>query len=297
MKIYNLGIIGLGNWGRNYVQTICRDFPQINLKAACRRSNIRPDFLPPECNFYTDWQDLYRKEKLDGIIVALSPYASLITHDLLCGGIPVMAEKPVCLDSLSWDSIELFAEKTPLLVNYIHCFDPDFIELQKNIDIDRIETILSYGYNHTPPRDFSSLFDYGSHDIAMLLSTIKSYPNKIRCSKEITDNGEQFAIIMDFGKISSYSKVGNGASVKSRKFIVNMDGDEKLIYNDLDVVKFRHRRGEYFILPFPAFNEIPMPLNNAIKHFLLSIDGKYKQNLELTRQTVSILEECDRQVS
>lgn len=258
--MYNLGIVGLGEWGSTYINTLVRDFPQINLKAACRRGDIRPDFLPPSCNFYTDWRDLYRREQLDGIIVAAS------TPEVVCGlldhGIPVMAEKPICLNIETWERIEPLAQRTPLLVNYIHCFTPQYSNISRTVDVNQLDFIWSVGCGRSASRDYSSLYDYGSHDVAMILGITLSYPHEIICAQL----GDLFCIGMQFDNIRSVSFVGKSTK-KMRTFAI---GDDE-VDND------------------------PRSINYALEHFIKTINRTYRQPLSLTRDTVSILEECARQ--
>lgn len=302
--MYNLGIIGLGNFGQKYVETIQQDFPDVNLVAACRQENDRPNWLPESCKFYTNYKDLYN-DNLSGVIVATNPStSSLIVQDLLSNNIPVLAEKPICMDLQSWELIELAAKNTPLLVNYIHLFSPAFTSLQNYIKNKNIISVITNGYNNGPVREFSSLFDYASHDISMILDIAKSYPKDIRCSKTITDNGELFEIMLVFDGFSSYSKVGNGAKDKQRNIRINMDlyretityddtKDDKLVVrNILHGGKARAINTNYL-----EYDKNTKPLNVSINKFLAQIDNPsiQQQDLNFTKQVISILEECYKQ--
>ncbi len=310
MSKYRLAIIGLGAFGKKYVETIQRDFAdQIELVAACRQKNERPEWLPSTCQFYTDWRPICYKEKVDGVIIAASPYLYSVIKDLSHLGFPIMAEKPVVLDTN--DLNHHFSGQ--LLVNYIHLFSPAFIELQNRIDLNKITSIETQGFNNGPIRDYSSLFDYGTHDLSMILSILQDFPTSIKCRKEKIHNGELFYIDLEFKNgITTHSVIGNGAKTKARKFIIHQSNFQSFTYDNenkntylTNLYKTQTLTGikEKVITNIPIkYNGKIQPLTNSINDFLNLINKNVDPNdirfgLQLTKQITSILAECEIQSS
>lgn len=308
MKKYNLGIIGLGKFGKKYIDTIKNNFPQINLVAACRQTLERPDFLPQECSFYTNWREIFDVPGLDGLIVATTPQNQYEVAKFANNHrIPLMIEKPLTLKSQDIKNLSI-----KCLVNYIHLFAPAFVKLKEEIKDKKIQSIITHGYNNGPKREFSSLFDYGCHDISMILSLTNTDPKNIICTKKITDNGEIFEIVMTFDNgVSSFSVVGNGATERKRTLKVNA-GVETIVYDSnlikdkliqkkisySPVLQYKKKPIRIIDTTYPEYNNEIQPLTGAIGAFLGLIDGKIdnRTDLKLTSRVTSILEECYKQV-
>lgn len=292
MRTYRLALVGAGSWAKNYVRAL-ENFSNVELVAMARRKNVRPDFLPEKCTLHTDWQDFHRRgfENLDGIIVA-TDFPFTFVHDYLHSGIPVLAEKPVIIDNSFIESLELStgACKGKLLVNYIHLFSDPFQELKKIVGDNKIIRICSSGFGPSKTREhFSPLWDYGPHDLSMILSLIQSYPTEIDIqTHNKTRAGHSFRINLRFGDIKTKSIVGNGTIVKSRYFSVTYEknGSEySVTYDDMSP-------GKLFLdgkrIDYPS---IDAPLENSIESFLELIDGKNdpRHGVELTTKITKIL--------
>ncbi len=302
MKRYKLGLIGLGKFGKNYVETIKNHFPNVELSIACRKTNERPNFLPQDCQFTNHWENVIYS-KINGIIIAADPglhYQAGLKA--LHYNIPVLVEKP---------AVEYIAEatylqeisiqnKTPILVNYIHLFSPHFIELKRQILIKGILSINSININNGPFRDFSPLLDYLPHELAMGLSlTNPNYKNIIIEEVKQLNNGNKgklYEITINYDGIRHHIKVGNGAEDKIRSFQVftNLNND-KFNYFQFKANNYLvHKDGKTiydsdFIYP----ENQQTPLQGTIQCFLDLIDGKKdkRANFEMTVQITKIIEE------
>lgn len=253
----NILLIGNGKWGERYIQTL-NEFPNISLTVA-NRSN---------------WKELVDK-KPDGVIVATSPQSHIeIAKFVLERNIPTLIEKPLAL-SLS-DALQLKQFYAPILVNHIHLFSNAYQYLKNVINPSEISGIASLGFNRGPHRDYSSLFDYGSHCIAEILDLTQSYPSKILCEKTSTIYGNLFKLKLKFNKFGAEGLVGNGGFKSVKKLKVMSNG-----------IKFSYDDKEKYIKYIP-------PLINTIKVFTDAIDGKkdYRLGLDLSIDVIRILEEC-----
>ncbi len=145
-----LGIVGLGPWGQNYIKTI-KNNSDMQLIAACRKSNERPDFLPELCDFYTDSSKMLW-QKLDGLILTADPYTNLkIAKSAIVYGLPILIEKPVAFHSADIKQLMGYGNVLSLaLVNYTHLFSPAFLKLQEIVKNKEIIEIYSKGFSKRP---------------------------------------------------------------------------------------------------------------------------------------------------
>ena len=262
----NVVLIGVGAWGKNYIKTIENNFSDVNLTLANRY----------------DWKNLI-DDKPDGVIVATPPDSHIeIASYSLERNIPTMIEKPLAL-SLEQALLLKKFEHIPILVNYIQLFATGYEKLKLFTNYQKINKIITNGYNNSPTRSYSSLWDYGPHDIAMILDLIQTMPSKIEAnvlSKNI------YQIIMYFDDLITTSIVGSGALEKKRDITIN-NGYMDICYNDI-------KRPEYH----------KAPLHNALSVFIEAI-SYYKNNgninnfdnrlgLDLSFKVIHVLEECEK---
>ena len=180
----NIVMVGNGKWAQNYVATI-KNMP-INLKIADRNN----------------WKRLIN-EQPDGAIVCTPPESHIEIADYcLDKNIPTIIEKPICLNVK--DIKYLNKHKTPIIVNYVHLFSQQYTDVKNSLNELKIKSIYSMGFNKGPFRDYSSLWDYGPHDLSMILDIVKEDPLAIK----ITENNNLFSINLTFNNIVSNSIVG-----------------------------------------------------------------------------------------
>jgi hypothetical protein len=251
----NILLIGNGRWGENYISTIKNHFPDVLLQVASREN----------------WKRLIN-EMPDKVIIATPPQSHIeIAAYALEKNIPVMIEKPLSLSLLEAEELKQYT--APILVNHIHLFSEAYQQLKSIVKVNKIDKIVSLGFNKGPIREYSSLWDYGCHDIAMILDLMNEFPEEVSCEEIKTQTGSLFKINMKFKTLCAESLVGNGAEKSVRKFKVEFGG-LKLTYDDK--VKSSYH------LP---------PLLNAIKTFLYSKDD-YRFGLDLSLKVLKVLELC-----
>ncbi len=288
-----LGIVGLGPWGQKYIDTIKHN-SDMQLVAACRKTNKRPDFLPEICDFHTDASKMLW-QKLDGLILAADPYTNLkIAQRAIIYGLPILIEKPVAFKSSEIKQLIDYGNLLSInLVNYTHLFSPAFIKLQELVKDKEIIEIISKGYSKRPPRIFSSLWDYVPHDLAMgitLCNTDLIKPQYIE--KQHSDNeGNNYKI-----EVKYYDKqiikhtmiVGNAGPTKERYFEVMCSDGTQLVYND-------QINDKLTINDQPIVIDNTLPLQNVLKCFqkLINGDTDTRSGWLLTQKITNILEQYD----
>lgn len=282
MKNIRLGLIGVGKWGQNYIKTI-EKMSNVELVAVCRKTDCRPDFIPTNCSFHTDFND-FQYLKLDGIIVSSNNPPNLII-ECLKFGIPVLGEKPALIN---YDQIVDFvrhSENKKLLINYIHLFNSSFETLKEIVEYKKIIRICSSGFGPSKTRDeFSPLWDYGPHDLSMILTLMKKEPSEVFISsRHKSREGQTYRINLNFDGVKTKSIVGNGTLVKSRYLSVEYEDEGKIreiVYDDLAEYKLTLDRKPVDIAPYFTFSNGTIidfnksPLQNAIEEFVAMIQAR-----------------------
>lgn len=285
----SLGIVGVGKWAARYAETVRRSFPDVHISCAARRSAARPDFLPDSAELFTDWREMIRKQRMDGIVVCAHPDVHVdVAHAALSAGCPVMVEKPVALTFAETSRLNEVQGRAPLLVNHVHLFAPAFC-LLKEILRGNVRAMESEGSNSGPRRGYSSLYDYGPHDVAMCLDVMERDPARISCVRTESGAGEMFDISLEFGSVTSSSRVGNGGYSRMRRLRV-LDGLHNFVYDDTAADKLTFDGA-----PLPVSPELP--LTRAISVFLGAISGRPDPRLGLgmALRVAAVLDECARQ--
>lgn len=252
---------GSGQWAKNYISTIAQFYPNIKLTIATR----------------DNWQQLI-KTGADAVIISTPPSVHIqMAQFTLDYKIPVLIEKPLALNYN--DCLVLKQYNIPILINHIHLFSNAYQNIKSKID--KIDYIATLGFNNGPKRDYSSLYDYGCHDIAMIIDLANYMPITVSAQEIKTDTGYLFKIIMKFKDFISESLVGNGGKKSVRKLRVETDGI-RISYND----KLKHINHK-------------TPLYNVLDVFFKSIDGKsdYRLGIDLPLNVIKILECCEKSLA
>lgn len=248
----NLLLIGAGKFGQKYISTLS-GFDDVKLKVATR----------------DNWKKLIN-EGADGVMVCAPPQSHIeIASYSLSKNIPTMIEKPLSLSLQESQCLNQYS--APILVNHIHLFSKYYQNIKNNIKIDSIKRIWGSGAGPNPQRDYSALWDYGPHDISMILDLSQQYPHTIECEKHPTEN--QFMITMKFNTFESISCIGHAD--KKHRYLYVADANDVFVYDGVSPTK-------------------DLPLTNALKVFKDAIHGKsdYRLGLDLSLKVMKVLETC-----
>lgn len=240
-------LIGNGKWGQKYISTFQSFFPNVELTIANRNN----------------WKQLIDQQP-DGVIVCTPPQSHIeIASYSLARNIATLIEKPLSLSLQEAQQLQQYT--VPILVNHIHLFSDRYQTIRNSVK--NITHIHSIGSSNSPSRDYSRLWDYAPHEIAMILNISQQYPQTINC----TQDNEQYTITMQFDNFKTSSIVGYSEH-RQRYFDVN---NGEFIYNGM--IK-------------------ELPLNNAIQVFLNAIHGQtdYRLGLSLSLDVIRVLEECQK---
>lgn len=293
-----LGLIGAGRWGHAYIRTLGRH-TEARLAAVASSNPTVASHLPEGCFRVADWRALLAC-RLDGIIIATPPATHVsIASEALAAGLPVLVEKPLCLNPSEAHSFrDLAIQRSGLvIVDHIHLFAPAFRALRAEAArLGRIHAIVGQAGSHGPYRaDASVLWDWGPHDAAMIFDLVGSPPTRthaVRLDRRPTDGGmgETIHVAMEFPGTTAEFTVSTLMD-KTRRLSVICDRGT-LIYDDFaahKIVLDRH--------PIP-FQQTP-PLDVAIAEFAVAIRTRSRTltSLNLAVDVIDLLAVCDNILS
>jgi predicted dehydrogenase len=253
-----IALIGCGAWGWRYIPSALQAGNcEVTHVAATGREVLSPygvEVVPS-----SEWRRLI-DAPVDGFIVATPPDShEEIARTLLEAGRPVMLEKPMALDLGAALRIMIAARNanTPLLINHQHLFAPAYEELLPLVAGWRDCAVISSGGSNGPYRRYSALWDYGPHDVAMVLGLHK---DGVELTTARADEG-YFRFVLGNLRGPSVVRVWNDGTPKTRRFAVSGEGG-LIVYDDLDMTgaKLRHNGS-----PIAVSNE--KPLARAMRSF------------------------------
>ncbi len=192
-----VGMIGLGNWGRN----IYRNLMSLNVleKVYDKDLNSLSNFIDNKNKISSNVDDIISSKNIDCIVIA-SPaptHKEYIIRSLI-NKKNVFVEKPLCLslnDALEIKKISLGVNRL-VFIGHLLNYHNGFSELKKNVEaglIGKLKIIkasrMSFG---TVRKNESVLYDLTSHDISMILSITKKIPNRIEVNA-VFENSKKIA--------------------------------------------------------------------------------------------------------
>ena len=300
----NLGLVGFGRWGRVYAKTI-NDLEGINLSTVASGKPDIGSLVPADCSVTSDWRNLITDAGLDGIILTVPPQAQVdIAEAALEAGIPVLLEKPLALDLDSAQRLVRVAEQNRsfAMVDHTHLFHPAYLYLKERLadsgGADSVTWIFAEAGNWGPFRSaIPVLWDWGAHDVAMVLDIMDRSPLRVSASnlerrKQKGGIGERIEMRIEFEKFSATILLDNLRPDKKRLFEVQAD-EVVLRYDGVAMENFASRPASGADWDSKVI-EGPLPLENVLLEFADGIraGSNNQDGLCLGVNVVAVLEMC-----
>lgn len=280
IKKINIGIVGCGYWGPNFV----RNFNQIKgvaVKYVCdlspeRLSHIKK--LYPDIITTKDYLSVLNDKDIAGVIVATPASRHYkIAREALLRGKNILVEKPISMDmNEARKMIKLAsAKKKILMVGHTFKFNPSVIKLRgliKSGSLGKIYYIYSRRTNLGPLRkDANAIWDLAPHDISIMSFIIGKDPLSVSAqgAKYLPHNLEDVAFIsLNYpGKILVHIHVSWLDPKKTREIVVvgskkmavfdDLNTESPICVYDKSVMKKRFRQD------YDSFAEFQMIIKNG----------------------------------
>ena len=163
--------------GKVYIQTIEGLGPRLRLTHLATRRPENRTLVKESVALFSDWKKLIVSDCDAVVIAAPAALHAEMTRACLEAGKPCIVEKPLCFDTATAQALQREAARAglPVLVNYIHLYNPAVQALKKAIAAsgEPIRVILSEGTDLGPFRaDVGTLWDRCPHDVALCLDLI-----------------------------------------------------------------------------------------------------------------------------
>lgn len=306
----SIGLIGFGRWAQTIAKSLDNNEDH-RISALVSHYPVASDKLPKDCLVYSDSVEMYQKQSISAVIIANSPedhYKEALTA--LENNLPTWIEKPLTANPK--ESLDLL--KVAMRLNSRVFVDHIFVHsvgwsIFKNAthDMGKLIRVESEGGAPLPIRDsISPLWDWGPHDISLVLDLVDLKPLSINASlqantvfaKTSTFNTK---VDMEFPSgIRTSSIFGNNFIKKTRKIKATFEFGQLQISNFdsgpiLKIGNLSTRQQEVVEIPIP---QVPRPLDAAISKFLELVTATTANlgDLRLGHDVVSILGEAEQQM-
>lgn len=323
-----IALIGLGYWGRNYLNLI-DSIDDLELVAIVDPSQ---DFILNKnfkniCIVNSINELLSKNLELDAAIVS-SPSSTHyeITKKLISSGIHVLVEKPIALSLKQTKELYRIAidEKVILLVDHIFLYNKSINHVNEIIKSEEFGKILHISFERTnlgPIRkDTSCLWDLTTHDITILNSFINFEPSEIYASGFSTNDETNFDIVnisLQYKEKLFVSMFSSWLHPEKTRKIKIVGENQMIVVDDLNTIepvkiyykKFNQIYEKYdnnnnnSIFSFTIGNilspyiDLKEPLKEVVLDFINRINNgmtEYSHNSrELTIRTIDLLEKIN----
>jgi len=253
-----VALIGAGRWGGNILNTL-KKIPGCEVVAVATTGRQT---------------EALQKLELDAVVVATPGSThTKVALPFLRNGLPVFIEKPMALTIRDAERLKQVAEKNNvhIFVGHIHLYNPAYKTLKRELKkIGQINSIVGESMSGGPIRDdMSVLWDWGPHDVSMVLDIVGSLPNKV---KAIGDDLQTHAKLTFSGtkKITAYLTT-SWLSAEKRKRLTVIGTKGTLVFDDYAAKKVTLLRGGK--ATYPRYGN-QSPLEAELRTFLRSIKEK-----------------------
>lgn len=262
----NFALVGCGRYGKNYIKAILQNGD--DLKYICNKSKS-PDSVPPNCQLVfgsSGLESILQDLSVETVIIATPPstHYSLV-KTCLESNKNVICEKPFVFSPVEAFELVALAEakQLKLLVNYTRLFSSYVDKVDKIAAVSKKINLHLENGNWGPLRDYSSLWDYGSHEIAFYLRYFSDLDKiSFRIEREEIGDFRNYCLNIDGNSESIVAKCyfGNAFFDKRRGLVIYSDGtpyhiDENPFDNPLaNLISFFKKTDN----SHPYFNAIPI---------------------------------------
>lgn len=300
-KEINLGLIGAGKWGANYIRLI-EGLDNVNILAIATKNNRYKNTVSDNFLICNSWKELCEMDSLDGLIIATPPSSHIkIATYAISNKLPVLIEKPLSLDNTEVEVFykNIIKKKAKVMVNFIHLYNPIYLEMKNQMKkMGIIKSIETKGGDWGPFRkNTPPMWDWGCHDIAMCIDLLQEEPSMIhkeiiKTKKPSTDSKLQVPqnvkIQLTFSNnIIANIRVGNLMTKKYRYMRINY---ENAFIEFDDIKKTLSVTNNHGTKHIDSIHNLQMsPLECTIRNFINLISTNNYYNINLAAKVTDLL--------
>ena len=239
------GVIGTGYWGSNHARVAAELASEgaIDDVVLCDVDESRLAELSESYGVesVTDYERLPELGVDAATVSTPSPTHHEIATTLLEGGVDVLVEKPLALDSdAAWDIVETAREHgRTLAVGHIFRHHPALIDLAERIDrgeLGRIKYLSTSRFSFRAPRETTgALYSLGVHDVDISNHLLDGEPERIYCSLDDSVRegiDETATLVMEYDGATSVINESWQVPVFGKRRDLVVVGSEKAAYVD-----------------------------------------------------------------
>lgn len=179
----NLALVGIGNWGKNYLSTI-NALKNVKIKYLCSQSLETLNLYKGDFVKTINYTDFFKYKDIDGVIIATPNNTHYeVSQEFLKRGFNLLIEKPMVENYSHALNLRALQKKSSskVIVGYNYLFDPAYKKAKQFVrSIGRIRYISYEGTNNGPYRNgTSALWDIGSHAVSLCLDIHSKEPVQV----------------------------------------------------------------------------------------------------------------------
>lgn len=284
-KSINIGIIGLGYWGKNILRNL---YELNNVHVAC---DTNPEMIEsrkqefPSLYYTRNYEDILYNPKIKAVVIATPTHTHYnLTKRALIAGKDVLVEKPMALSVKEGEElVRITKEKRKILmIGHLLQYHPAIVKLSSIIQdgvLGKIYYIYSNRLNIGKLRvEENILWSFAPHDISVILMLLRQEPLNVESfgqdylNKKIED---ATLTILEFRhKVRAHIFVSWLHPYKEQKLVV-VGAKAMAVFDDLTKEK---------LLIYPhkiEWNDKKIPVAHKAKHYKIKVDNREPLKEEL----------------
>ena len=291
MKL-NLGIIGIGNWGKNLIRDLSK---YSNIEKCTNTGNlknirwVKKNY--PSIRYVSDQNKIFNDNKINAVVIStpIKTHYSLIKKALLAKK-HVFVEKPLCTNAYDANELIKIAKKNNLLlfVGHVFIFNEVF---KKLIQISKKEKIQFTYFQWTKFGTFDEdiFLNLLSHDISIILKLFgKPKKMKLISSSGFISRNDLITLNLEFAHNEKCQIYLNRHSPHTQKTISVLTNKNIYFWDDNKLYKYNKKLGSTKLI----FKSKLSPLENECKKFIdeLKKPQKSQEYANLAKDVIQVVQ-------
>ena len=287
-----LGIIGIGNWGKNLV----RDFSKISdIKKCTSRGNVQNiKWLKknyPSIEYVSNQKEIFNDEEINAVIIStpIKTHYALVKQALLSKK-HVFIEKPICSKLSDAKELIKIAKRNNLFLFVGHIFLFNEV-LKKLIQISKKEKIIytQFQWNKFGTFDEDIFLNLLSHDISIILKLFgKPKKIKVQSSFGLISKCDIVTLNLELSQNKECQIHLNRCSNNKQKLVTIFTEKNVYLWDDLKLYK-NNKKSDQFKLIFESKST---PLENQCKKFIVELNKSKKSSeyANLAKDVIQVIQ-------